>query len=501
MNQNDFSNISISDELKQGIADMGYSSATSIQSQSIPIILEGRDVIGKSQTGSGKTAAFGLPALDRIDTSISPKIVQVLILCPTRELAMQACTEIRKFSKYKEEIHVVPIFGGDSIDRQIMQLRQGCQIVVGTPGRIMDHMNRKTLKFSEVKMVVLDEADEMLNMGFIEDIELILTGTPEERQTILFSATMPKAVLDITKKFQKDPVTVEIKEPQLTVSTIEQFYFRIPKAKKKDALLCLLDYYKPERSIVFCNTKKMVDELIEELNRRGYPAQGLHGDMRQASRTQVMNQFKDGKIAILAATDVAARGIDVNDIKVVFNYDLPQDDEYYVHRIGRTGRAGKSGQAFTLVQGPKQFSQLKNIMNYTKCEILERELPSFSEINNRNTSQLVDEISAFMAQHEYKKYMPAIEKMVDEKNTAIEIAAALFAMSVKQNTLADETTADFASADWGRESDEKSKQFKKHGGIGGRKFKNDAKYEYNDENMTSIKISIGKKDKVMPNQI
>lgn len=499
MNQIKFSSIPLSDELKRSIAEMGYEDATLIQSQSIPLILEGHDIIGRSETGSGKTAAYGLPAIDMIDETISQKIVQVLVLCPTRELAVQACNEISKFSKYKKGIHAVPVFGGDPIGHQIIKLRQGCQIVVGTPGRIMDHMRRKTLHLENIKMVILDEADEMLNMGFVEDIETILTDTPEDRQTVLFSATMPSAVLAITKKFQKNPQMVEIKQPQLTVSNIEQFFFNTPRGHKTTALCRLLDYYKPKSSIIFCNTKKMVDELILELKNNGYSAQGLHGDMRQTSRSQVMQQFKNEQFEILVATDVAARGIDVNDIKIVFNYDLPQEDEYYVHRIGRTGRAGKAGQAFTLIQGGKQLSQLKNIMRYTKCEIIQKPLPTIAQIKERQISELCDEISSYMEENDFKPYTKAVETLMGEKYTAIEVAAALIARSAKQNVSSDNMPEEFGEFDLKEHSFDRVGRNHIRPAQSSRTGGN--KREYNDENMVSIKISIGKNDNIAPNHI
>lgn len=382
-----FKDFQISDELKRAVQELGYETPTPIQQQSIPLILAGRDVTGQSQTGSGKTASFGLPALDGIRTDLAPNVPQVLILCPTRELAMQGSNELRKFAKYKPEIRIVTIYGGDSYERQFSQLRSGCQIVVGTPGRIMDHMRRRTLNISNIHMLILDEADEMLNMGFREDIETILLDAPEKRQTILFSATMPPAILDLSIKYQTNPEIVRIDNKQMTVSTLEQFYFETPRGRKSDAVVSLLSYSQPKRAIIFCNTKKMVDELVEELGNRGFPAQGLHGDMRQSQRTLVMNQYKAGKFAILVATDVAARGIDVNDVEIVLNYDLPQDEEYYVHRIGRTARAGKAGKSFTLVQGRGQITQLKDIMRYTKSKIEPQTLPSIEEIKQQNHLQ------------------------------------------------------------------------------------------------------------------
>ncbi len=504
MDQVKFSSISLSEELKRAVAEMGYDEATLIQSQSIPLILEGHDIIGRSQTGSGKTAAFGLPAIDMLDSELGRKTVQVLILCPTRELAMQASNEIKKFSKYKSGINVVPIYGGEQIGLQLSSLRQGCQIVVGTPGRVMDHMRRKTLNLQNVKMVVLDEADEMLNMGFVEDIETILSETPDDRQTVLFSATMPASVLAITKKFQKNPQMVEIKQAQKTVSTTEQFFFNTPKGQKTAALCRLLEYYKPSSSIIFCNTKLMVDELILDLKKYGYHAQGLHGDMRQSARSQVMNQFKKGLFDILVATDVAARGIDVNDVKIVFNYDLPMDDEYYVHRIGRTGRAGKSGQAFTLIQGNKQLAQLRNTMRYTKCEILQKPLPTLMELKERQMAELCGEISAYMDENDFSQYAPAVERLTGEKYTAADIAAAMIAMSVKQKVQTDDIPANFNEFDmkednFGRAQRNPRRDVQKRDSQAGpATFK---RREYNDENMTGVRISIGRKDRITPNHI
>lgn len=432
-----FTNIDLSEKLQHGISDMGYEAATSIQAQSIPLILQGFDVIGRSQTGSGKTAAFGLPALEIIDSSMNPKTIQILILCPTRELALQGCEELNKFSKYKQEINIVPIFGGESYDRQISALRKGCQIVIGTPGRIMDHMRRGNLNFKEIKMVVLDEADEMLDMGFVEDIETILKESPETRQTVLFSATMSPAVLKITKRFQKNPKLVEIESKQMTVDTIEQISYKITKVSKIDALNRLLDFYTPDAAIIFCNTKRTVDNLTEELTTRGFAAQALHGDLRQASRTQVMKRFKEGKFNILVATDVAARGIDVNNIEIVFNYDLPIEYEYYVHRIGRTGRAGKSGRAFTLVQGRSQMELLRKIAHYTKCEIPQAELPSATEIAEKKSIEFSAKVLEFMKNNNSSIYVPVIETLVSEGFSAIDVAASIFGMSMKTTVTED----------------------------------------------------------------
>ncbi|MCL2741570.1 MAG: DEAD/DEAH box helicase, partial [Oscillospiraceae bacterium] len=337
-----FTDLPISAEVQRAVADMGFEEATSVQSQSIPLIMDGRDVIGHSQTGTGKTAAFGIPILELLDFR-QRNVIQCLILCPTRELTMQACDEMVKFAKYKKDVRVTPIYGGQSYDRQIRAINAGVQIVIGTPGRIMDLMDRGVLNFGGVRMVVLDEADEMLSMGFRDDIETILSDVPEDRQTVLFSATMSQEIMEIAKRYLVDPRLVKVVHHQLTVPSIAQYYCESPMGKKTEVLARLLDFHDPNRSLIFCNTKRMVDDLTSSLVLRGFQAECLHGDMKQQARTNVMERFKKGMVEILIATDVAARGIDVDDIDVVYNYDVPQDIEYYVHRIGRTGRAGKDG--------------------------------------------------------------------------------------------------------------------------------------------------------------
>ena len=345
-----FYEMDLSNAVKQAVADIGFEQATDIQASAIPLILEGRDVIGHSQTGTGKTAAFSIPAIERINCE--DRSIQVLILCPTRELAVQACDEIHKFTKYLPRIRTIPIYGGQRMEIQIAALKTGVHVVVGTPGRVMDHMRRRTLNLNGLKMLVLDEADEMLSMGFRDDIETIIGQTPVNRQTVLFSATMSPEILAITEKYQTSPALIKIAHQQLTVPSIAQYYYEVPAGTKTEALSRLLDVYHPEISMVFCNTKRQVEELVSELQLRGYMADGLHGDMKQQQRNHVMNRFKKRQIDILVATDVAARGIDVDHVEAVFNYDVPQDVEYYVHRIGRTGRAGNSGTAYNPVERP-----------------------------------------------------------------------------------------------------------------------------------------------------
>ena len=417
-----FEDMNISNEICRAVLDMGFEEATPIQSQAIPVILEGKDIIGQSQTGTGKTAAFGIPLLERINPE--DRRLQALILCPTRELAIQVSEEFRKLLKYKDNIRVLPIYGGQPIDRQIAALRKGTQVVIGTPGRVMDHMRRRTIKAETVQMMVLDEADEMLDMGFREDIETILVKIPEEHQTLLFSATLSPEILDITERFQKNPEFIKIVRKELTVPNIEQYYFDVKEKTKLDALCRIIDVYDPKLAMVFCNTKKRVDDLVEMLQGRGYFAEGLHGDLKQAQRDKVMQKFRNGTIEILVATDVAARGIDVDDIDVVFNYDVPQDEEYYVHRIGRTGRAGKAGKAFTFCVG-KEIYKLRDIMRYTKTKIQQQKLPTLSDVEEMKTNIYLEKIKGIIEEGHLTKYIHLVDRLMEEDYTSIDIAAAL----------------------------------------------------------------------------
>lgn len=426
-----FEELQINEKILHAISDMGFEEASPIQSKSIPDILSGADIIGQAQTGTGKTAAFAIPILEKID--IKDKSLQTVVLCPTRELAIQVSEEIRKLAKYMHGIKVLPVYGGQEIVKQIKSLKAGVHVIIGTPGRVMDHMRRKTIKFDSVKMVVLDEADEMLNMGFREDIEIILQSIPTERQTLLFSATMPKPILDIAKTYQKNALTIKVVQKELTVKNIEQYYFEIRPKNKDEVLTRLIDIYAPKLSVVFCNTKRKVDEVVSTLKGRGYFAEGLHGDMKQSQRDRVMNGFRKGKTDILVATDVAARGIDVDDIDAVFNYDLPQDDEYYVHRIGRTGRAGKSGVAFSFVAG-KEVYKLKDIERYCKTKIKAKPIPSLDDIKNTKVDNMFKEISSIIEQEDLTEMLRLVEARVNENDfTAMDIAAAFLKLSVGMN--------------------------------------------------------------------
>ncbi len=419
-----FSEFGLSAPVMQAIDDIGYEEATPIQTAAIPLLMSGRDVIGQSQTGTGKTAAFAVPAIERL-LADGEKGVQVLILCPTRELAMQACDEIRKLTSHASWIRAVAIYGGQDIERQIRQLRSGVQIVVGTPGRVMDHMRRRTLKLDGVKIAILDEADEMLSMGFRDDIETIFADVPKNRQTVLFSATMSPEILEITKLYLTNPEIVRVVRKELTVEEIDQYYYNIPHSHKTEALSRLMDVYQPVPAMVFCNTKKQVDELVSAMQQRGYVAEGLHGDMKQQARDHVMNTFRGGKVDILIATDVAARGIDVCGIGAVFNYDIPQDVEYYVHRIGRTGRAGKSGLAFTFVTGTREMAELRGIMNYAHAEIIKGTIPTSAQVMECRRLRFARSVCAAVENEDLSEYMAMVEQLADEGITAIEIAAAL----------------------------------------------------------------------------
>lgn len=436
MEEMKFEELGVCPEILKAVKNMGFEEASPIQAKAIPVITAGRDVIGQAQTGTGKTAAFGIPLLQKIDPK--NKKLQAIVLCPTRELAIQVAEEIRNLAKYMHSIKVLPIYGGQEIVKQIRSLKSGTQLIIGTPGRVMDHMRRKTVKMEDVHTVVLDEADEMLNMGFREDIETILQGVPEERQTILFSATMPKEILEITKQFQKDAELVKVTKKELTVPNIEQYYYEVKPKNKEEVLSRLLDIYNPKLSVVFCNTKKQVDLLVNGLLGRGYFAAGLHGDMKQVQRDRVMQGFRTGKTDILVATDVAARGIDVDEVEAVFNYDLPQDDEYYVHRIGRTGRAGRDGRSFSFVTG-REVYKLKEIQRYCKTKIYAQKVPSLNDVANTKMEKILDQVEQVIEAEELSGFLKMIEEKVNESDyTAMDMAAAFLKLAVGNSESAEE---------------------------------------------------------------
>ncbi len=417
-----FSELGLSPELLKAIEKMGFEQASPIQAAAIPVLLTGKDIVGQSMTGSGKTAAFGVPAVEKVD--VSKREVQVLILCPTRELAVQVSEEIHKLSFFKRGVNSLPIYGGQSYDRQLYGLKQGAQIVIGTPGRVMDHMRRGTLKLTGVKMVILDEADVMLNMGFREDIELILAATPKERQTVFFSATMPRPIRDLIDKNSRDPQSVKIEQKAMTVPTVDQVYYEVDRRYKMDLLTRLIDIFDLKLGIVFCNTKRMVDDLVDHLEAAGYQADRLHGDMTQAQRDRVMNKFRKSGLEFLVATDIAARGIDVDDVQVVFNYDLPYDPEDYVHRIGRTGRAGRSGRAISLVPGRELF-QIRNIERFTNVRIQRGKIPTADEVSEARENVFLEKLRGLLTSGEFQKHDRVIERLLEEGHSSTDIASAL----------------------------------------------------------------------------
>jgi ATP-dependent RNA helicase DeaD len=422
-----FNELPLSDYILQAVNEMGFTDTTPIQAAAIPVVMTGKDVIGQAQTGTGKTAAFGIPAIEHVDAERLD--TQVIIMCPTRELALQVKEQITLLAKHKKGLLVTAIFGGESYERQFQNLKRGTQIVVGTPGRIKDHIEKKTLKLDHISMVILDEADEMLNMGFREDIEEILSHAPEERQTVLFSATMSKEILNITKKFQKDPEIVKVTRKEITNDNIEQSYFLVKKEAKYEVMIRLIDVHDLQLMLVFCNTKSKVDEVVEELQANGYLAEGLHGDMRQAARNQVMNKFRYGNTKILVATDVAARGIDVSGVDAVINYDLPMDLEYYVHRIGRTGRAGKQGKAFLLITRRDRM-RMRDLENYTKVAIPEGKIPMQADLNEARNRKFKEKILANVQEEGNQQFESLIDEMKAEGITTYSIMTALMRMQL-----------------------------------------------------------------------
>ncbi len=497
-----FDELQLDERIVRAVTDMGFEAASPIQAQAIPVQLEGLDIIGQAQTGTGKTAAFGIPLLQKIDPD--SKKLQAIALCPTRELAIQVAEEIRRLAKYMHGIKVLPIYGGQDIVRQIRGLKDGTQIVIGTPGRVMDHMRRKTIRCDHVHTVIMDEADEMLNMGFLEDMETILSQLPEERQTVMFSATMPPAIQEIARKFQKDPVNVKVVKKELTVPKVTQYYYEVKPKTKVEVMCRLLDMYAPKLSVAFCNTKKQVDELVQELQGRGYFAEGLHGDLKQEQRDRVMNSFRNGATEILVATDVAARGIDVDDVEAVFNYDIPQDDEYYVHRIGRTGRAGRDGIAFSFVVG-REVYKFRDIQRYCKTRIIPQAIPSLDDITEIKAEKIMDQVKETINNVDLTKMIQVIEqKLVEEDYTAMDVAAALLKIAMgEENEDIAESGHLAPSLDeldrYGR--DNRGRGGRNNGRRDGGRGNRGGRDERNGNGMARLFINIGKNQNVRPGDI
>lgn len=416
-----FSDFGLSRETLRSLNNMGFEEATPIQEKAIPICLKGKDLLGQAHTGTGKTAAFGIPMAELLE--VDSEYIQAVVLTPTRELAVQVAEELNRIGQFRR-IRALPIYGGQAIDRQIKALKKRPQIIVATPGRLMDHMRRRTIRLQYVSIVVLDEADEMLNMGFIEDIETILKDTPDARQTLLFSATIPKAIQSLAEKFMKDPEVIRIEARQVTVPNLEQSYVEVEESNKFDAFCRLIDTQSPERAIVFCRTKRRVDEVTEGLVKRGYSAEGLHGDMTQARRDHVMRQFKDGTIDILVATDVAARGLDISGVTHIYNFDMPQELESYVHRVGRTGRAGAGGVAVTLVT-PREVRFMKVIESMIKGKISRRPVPTVKDAFKGQQMLAVEKLLEAVEKNEFASYIGLAEGLLDKEDSVTLVAAAL----------------------------------------------------------------------------
>ena len=424
-----FTDLGLAPEILKAVADLGYEEASPIQTEAIPLILQGRDVIGQASTGSGKTAAFGLPIVEKVITSV--KRPQVMVLCPVRELAVQVAEQFVKFAKHKPGLVVHPVFGGQSIDRQIQALRRGVHIIIGTPGRILDHIDRRTIDLSNLNVVVLDEADKMLDMGFRDDIESILKVASSRKQTLLFSATMPREIIALTKRYQNDPFHIKIAHEMVTAPDIEQAYLDVEGVGKIDVMTRLIDLHNPQATIVFCNTKRRVDDVVADMKTRGYEASGIHGDISQEKRTRVMQRFMKGDSDILVATDVAARGIDVSHVEMVINFDIPQDEESYVHRIGRTGRAGKSGRAFSLVSR-REFYAFKDIKHFTKANIKRVEIPTAKEVEATRYTKVLDLIRKTIKDNHLVQYQTILQTLLQEEVATLDVCSALFKMYVEK---------------------------------------------------------------------
>lgn len=479
-----FDEMNLSEEVVTALEALGFEHSTLIQELAIPVALEGRDIIGQSQTGTGKTFAFGIPILEHILQN-NTKRVQALVICPTRELAVQVSGEIDKLCKFTK-IKSLPVYGGEYIEKQIKALKKNVNIVIGTPGRIMDHVKRKTLKLDSVQFVVLDEADEMLDMGFVEDIEVILNEVPEERQTMLFSATMPAQIIALSQKYLKDPEKIKVKNKAMTVDQIEQIYIKVKNSDKAEVLSRIVELEESGKSIVFCNTKKMVDELVVDMQNRGYSVEGLHGDLKQQKRDMVIERFRTGEISMLIATDVAARGLDIRDVDLVVNYDLPIEEEQYVHRIGRTGRAGASGKSYSFAYG-RDVERLRRIENYAKCKIKEETIPRYERVKEKVVKQYISGINCEQSDSDLEYYLNLIEDM-----KASGVNMELFLANVLKKNL------NFQKQE---RIDYRSYEREKHRANSRERNEKKVKRHSKEKGMVRFQLNIGRVDRVLPADI
>lgn len=485
--------MNLSESIIRAISDMGFETLTPIQEKTIPVLMEGRDLIGQSQTGTGKTAAFAIPLLEKVDPVI--KRPQAIILCPTRELAVQVANEFKKISRYMQGVKTVAVYGGEPIYRQITQLKKGAQIIIGTPGRTIDHINRRTIRMDDVDTMILDEADEMLKMGFREDIEEVLSSMNDERQTILFSATMPQSIIDITKNYQKDPELIKVTSKVVTADTIKQQYVDVHRAHRLEAISRVLEVQQPNRCIVFCNKKSTVNDVTDALLLRNFPSDKIHGDLKQEMRMDVLKKFNNSQIQVMVATDVAARGLDIQNVDLVINYDTPENPDYYVHRIGRSGRAGKEGRAITMVSGGMDRRMLKEIERYTKKRIVKIQIPTSTEVQASKVSDFIQEIDDIIATGDMHEYM-AILNQIDTVHPLEEVCAALIKKALSLET--DDTVKDdinYSYRDDRRTYGERSgghSSGRRDGNRGGRR---------DDKDMVRMFFNVGTKDKLKPKHI
>ncbi len=495
-----FEDLCLSRELLDAVKDMGFEEPSPIQILAVPPLLAGRDALGQAQTGTGKTAAFGLPVLEKV---IAGQGVQALVLCPTRELAIQVAEELNRLAARKRGVVILPIYGGQFIERQIRALDKGAQVVVGTPGRVMDHLRRGTLRPDGLTCLVLDEADEMLDMGFREDIEAILEQCPADCQRVLFSATMPAPILELAKRFLREPEMLSIARKMLTVPAIEQTYYEVRPYQKMDALCRVLDSQGFRKALVFCSTKRGVDEVCIHLQQRGYQADGLHGDLAQPQRDRVMQRFRAEGVDILVATDVAARGIDVDDVDAVINYDMPHDVEKYVHRIGRTGRAGRPGSAFTFVTLREHY-KLRDIIRCTRAHIKQGRLPTLRDVDNIRTTRLLDEVRRTVEEGSLDRWLLLVEDFLAERFqeggvTGRDMSVALLKLLMQR---------DFGKQDSADAPDVFAVEARRpaaaqEGGLsrGGQGAAGRRRERRNDAPMRALRLSVGHAHKVSPREL
>lgn len=495
-----FSELGLPDALLEAIAAMGFESPSPIQAKTIPLALEGHDLIGLSQTGSGKTAAFALPALARVDASQAEP--QVLIVCPTRELAVQVCEEVFRLGGKLKNLRALPVYGGAPIDRQLKGLRKGAHVVVGTPGRLLDHLKRKSFDPGRIRTVVLDEADRMLDMGFQEEMEELLAALPEDRQTLFFSATMNKRVSRLIEQFGREPMTVEVERKALTVDAIDQSCYEVRQRSKIEVLSRLLDLDPPRLAVVFCNTKRLVDEVTESLLARGYSADRLHGDMTQQMRERVLARFREGAVEILVATDVAARGLDVDDVQLVVNYEIPHDPEDYVHRIGRTGRAGKSGKAVSFVFG-RDIYRLQTIEKYTRQTIRRERVPSQEQVEGKRADQLFETVRERLEAGALPDYSSYLDRLLEQGHTATDIAAAALGLLRESTTREGELIAEDKQKEAFAGERPRSNWREERAGKndGDKRERKDKTPRHRSGNMTCLFMNIGKTQHIRPGDI